>query len=311
MEKGLTVIICTHNPVHKIFSRCLAAVTDANKRYKADEVIIVDNNSTTPIADLDYVQDFCKKNISVKIINETQQGLTPARIRGIKEASASILVFIDDDNFISTDFFEKGLMISRANPHIGSWSGQVKLIFEEEPAEWTRKYWGMLAHREFNQDRWSNIPHFEETMPCGAGLFIRKIAADHYTLLHETGKRNIQLDRSGSSLFSAGDNDLAACACDVGLGVGLFSELSLDHYIPQHRLSKQYLLKLTEGIATSAVIFRAFRKDFPATISFKKIAANTLRLLLKRGSDKDFYKATLNGEKLGRQYLKKMTHEFS
>ena len=58
----------------------------------------------------------------------------------------------------------------------------------------------------------------------------------------------------GTSLLSGGDNDLAACACDLGLGVGLVSALKLKHLIPPGRLTVDYLARLAEGIHFSSIL---------------------------------------------------------
>ncbi|MBK8510778.1 MAG: glycosyltransferase family 2 protein [Saprospiraceae bacterium] len=300
----LSVIICTYNPVPFIFSKCLSAIAVAAKEYKPCEILIIDNNSVTPLLEQDYIQKFAKENDMVSILSEPKPGLTPARLKGINEASGEILLFIDDDNFIAHNYFTKVIALAAENTHIGAWSGQVKLVFEKKPEDWTRKYWGLLVHREFNKNLWSNLPNLAETMPCGAGLIVRKIVGDYYFQLHKEGKRNIQLDRSGKSLFSGGDNDLAACACDLGMGVGLFHELILEHYIPANRLEKSYLLKLAEGISASGVVFKSFRNEFPEKNSIKKRTANQMRLLLKSKIEKEFFKAVLKGEKEGLSLLK-------
>jgi glycosyltransferase involved in cell wall biosynthesis len=301
----LSVIVCTYNPDSFIFENCLNAIKAATKNYQPLEIIIIDNNSAIPLQNQDYIQRFIQDIPSLRIINEPKQGLTPARIRGIKEATGNLLLFIDDDNFIKDNFFEKGVKIAADYPHIGAWSGQVKLKFENTPAAWTKKYWGLLVYREFSGSKWSNFPHMPETMPCGAGLFVRRNVADHYLELHHSGKRNIQLDRSGSSLLSAGDNDLAACACDIGLGVGLFEDLSLDHYIPSNRLSKEYLIKLAEGISLSTVVFKSFRGEYPTVPTQKNTIANYLRALMMPSLERSFFKAVLNGEKTGRKLVEK------
>jgi glycosyltransferase involved in cell wall biosynthesis len=303
MEK-FSVIICSYNPDGFVFKKCLNSINSACDQYKPYEIIIVDNNSSTPISNEGYVKEFIRNNSNARIVIEKKQGLTPARLRGIEEANGEILVFIDDDNWVKADFFKKGVDIASKFRHIGSWSGQVNLHFEEKPEEWTRRYWGLLVFRELEQDRWSNFPHLTETMPCGAGLFVRKTVADHYHKLHKTGKRDIQLDRSGESLFSGGDNDLAACACDIGLGVGLFHELVLEHYIPSKRLKKDYLIKLAEGIAASSIVFRSFRGELPVKPSLKTLLANRIRLTMKTKMDRCFYAAVLKGEKNGREILR-------
>ena len=91
-------------------------------------------------------------------------------------------------------------------------------------------------------------------MPCGAGLCVRKEVARFYLDLHETGKRDFQFDRTGDSLVSGGDNDLAACACDLGMGVGLIAALKLRHLIPPVRLTVDYLARLAEGITYSSLM---------------------------------------------------------
>jgi len=303
--ESLSVIICTYNPNESVFQKCLECIEAAARQFLPTEVIIVDNNSTTPMRSSKIVAEFSNRQSNVRLVEEKTPGLTPARLRGIQEAHGELLVFIDDDNFIASDFFAKGMEVSKHNTHIGSWSGQVKLVFESQPPDWTRKYWGLLVHREFTGNRWSNFPHLPDTMPCGAGLFVRREVAAFYLELNRNGKRKIKLDREGSSLFSGGDNDLAACACDIGLGVGLFENLKLDHFIPGSRTEKAYLLRLAKGIAASDIVFKSFRNEYNESPGMKTKLANQLRILFKKKLDRQFYKAVLEGRELGRQLLEK------
>ncbi|HUQ66871.1 MAG TPA: glycosyltransferase [Flavitalea sp.] len=296
----LSVIICTHNPNKDVFDKCLKSISSASYFFQPHEILIIDNNCSDPLSKQHYILDFLADCPNARIIIEGKQGLTPSRLKGISESFGEVLLFIDDDNFVRDDFFRHGNMVADKYKHIGAWSGQVKLLFEEPPPAWTKRYWGLLVHREFQGIYWSNLPHLSETMPYGAGLFIRRSAADHYLHLHHNGKRSIQLDRNGTSLFSAGDNDLAACACDVGLGVGIFDSLILDHFIPKRRVSKQYLLELAENISHSGIVFRSFRGELPAKINSKTKIANMIRLMLKNPVQREFQKAVYKGEKLGR-----------
>jgi glycosyltransferase involved in cell wall biosynthesis len=304
--QSLSVIICTYNPKPDIFSKCLNCIVEASKQYAPHEIIVVDNKSDKPVSGENYIIEHLKYSALTRIVVEEKQGLTPARLRGIKESHGSVLVFIDDDNFIKPDFLINVMKIAEEAPYIGSFSGQVKLIFEVRPPAWTRRYWGLLVYREFKGSRWSNLPHLPETMPCGAGLVVRREVAEQYTYLHNAGKRNVQLDRTGASLLSAGDNDLAACACDVGLGVGIYDSLVLEHYIPGSRLTKDYLLRLAESIAHSAIVFKSFRGEFPIEPTFKRRVANKLRVILKKGVQREFQKAVFKGEHEARALLAKL-----
>ena len=122
----------------------------------------------------------------------------------------------------SAVIFIEVLNIATAYPHIGSFSGQVSLLYEQEPPRWTKRYWGMFVHRVFRHTMvqcsiWSAV------YAMWSRLCVRKEVADYYLMLHETGKRNFNLDRSVNSLLSGGDNDLAMCACDIGMSMGVFS----------------------------------------------------------------------------------------
>lgn len=302
----ISIIICTYNPSEAIFSQCLKYLNKALLGLNNYEIIIVNNNSTNEFVKLPYFQEFLREhNTNIKVIQELNQGLTPARIAGIEASKSDLLVFIDDDNLVTQNFLEQGLKIKKEFPFIGAWSGQVLLQFEQKPEPWTQKYWGLLVYREFRERRWSNLPHLSDTMPCGAGLFIIKDVGNYYLGLHKNGLRNIQLDRSGNSLFSGGDNDLAACACDIGLGVGLFPDLVLYHAIPTSRLKEDYLLKLAKGISSSSIVFKSFRGEVQRNPTRRTMIANFLRKILMTKKDRKFFEAVLEGEKYGREMLNK------
>ena len=271
----LTVIICTHNPRPAYFTRCLAALRSQTLAPDKWELILVDNASApdkAPRPDLSW-------HPNARLVAEEKLGLTPARLCGIREAAGDLLVFVDDDNVLDADYLETALRVADEMPFLGSWSGQCRPEFEEAPPEWTRRYWGNLVIREFDEDVWSNLPRLPETMPCGAGLCVRRAVARQYLALHETGKRALQLDRTGNSLMSGGDNDLAACACDVGLGVGLIAALKLMHLIPPERLTVEYLTRLAEGIAHSSTVLDAERGVVASQRTMLGRAVDLLRLM--------------------------------
>jgi glycosyltransferase involved in cell wall biosynthesis len=249
------VIICTHNPRADYFARCLAALRGQTLATAEWELVVVDNLSDEPLAgrlDLGW-------RPRARLVREEKLGLTPARLRGIREAAGDVLVFVDDDNVLAADYLEAALRIARERPFLGAWSGQCLACFDETPAAWTERYWGTLCIRRFEAEAWSNLPRLPATMPAGAGLCVRRTVAQRYLDLHDAGQRRFQLDRTGGSLISGGDNDLAACACDLGLGMGLMPDLKLQHLIPPQRLTADYIGRLVEGIEFSSVVLDANR----------------------------------------------------
>ena len=246
----LSVVICTYNPRSDYLRRCSDALRCQTLPPNLWELVVVDNRSDEPVAhrvDLSWPPD-------ARLVREETLGLTSARLRGIRESTGDLLIFVDDDNVLDAEFLEIALRTMEQRPFLGSWSGQCRPAFEEPPPEWTRRYWGNLVIREFDKDVWSNLPRMPQSMPCGAGLCVRREVAVHYLDLHESGKRSFQFDRNGKSLLSGGDNDLAACACDIGLGVGLIASLKLTHLISPERLTEDYLARLSEGIHYSSTM---------------------------------------------------------
>jgi len=237
------------------------------------ELLLIDNASVQPLCekvDLNW-------HSNARHIREDELGLTLARLRGIQEAQTEVLVFVDDDNVLDSDYLEIVLQISKEWPILGAWGGQAAPEFEEQPPEWTKPLWGKLAIREFDQDKWSNLINQDETTPYGAGLCIRKIVALKYSELIRNDPKRSKLGRTGKSLSACEDIDLAYTACDLGFGTGIFSGLKLTHLIPPNRLQEDYLLKLIEGLTYSVTILDSFRGKIQPRYSWKAKLLNYFR----------------------------------
>jgi glycosyltransferase involved in cell wall biosynthesis len=291
MQPIISLIICTHNPRKDYLDKVLKALQEQTLSFDHWELLLIDNASNKILAseiDLSW-------HSQSRHIREEQLGLTPARLRGIREAKGEILVFVDDDNVLDHDFLEKVLQISNDYPLIGAWGGKIIPEFEVTPPDWTKSYWQLLAVRDCERDQWSNLIHPNNTNPCGAGLCVRKIVAKKYANLVSEDPKRINLDRKGKLLTSCGDTDLALTACDVGLGTGQFACLSLTHLISANRLHEDYLLKLVQGIAYSSTILSGLRGKFPTQISrSQKWFKNYMRWRMTP-RDRRFYDARETG----------------
>ena len=115
------------------------------------------------------------------------------------------------------------------------------------------------------------------------------------------------MDRTGTMLLSGGDTDLAATACDVGLGTGLFTALKLSHLILRERLQEDYLVRLVEGMAFSGVVLKSLRSNgaAPTNARLQTQAADLLRMLLMDSRQRRFFRAVRSGERKAAQFLRK------
>ncbi len=287
----LSVAICTHNPKPHYLERVIGALRNQCTSVDQWELLLVDNASSTPLS-----SELIGWHPKGRVIREEHLGLTHARLCAIRQTQSPLVLFVDDDNVLHTDYLQKTLRIAQSCPWIGAWSGQSLPKFDSPPPEWTKRYWGMLVIREFSRDYWSNVSSVQEAMPNGAGMTIRRQVAQAYLHLHESGQRPVVLDRQGKSLMSGGDNDLAACACDIGLGMGLFHELQLTHLIPAGRLTEDYLARLAEGIYYSTIYLRSLRGEPTSQKSRGRRLKEFVQAWRMTPRDRRIYAACCRGE---------------
>ena len=301
----LTIVICTHNPRADYLERVIDGLKAQTLPRSQWELLVIDNASAEPLAgrvDLAW-------HPAARHVRETELGLTHARLRGIRESVSDLIVFVDDDNVLDPDYLEVAAGVAEARPYLAAWSGACRPAFDEPPPAWTRAYWGRLVIRPVEHDVWSNLPDLAATMPNGAGLCVRRLVADHYLGLHESGARGIVLDRKGGELLSGGDTDLCGCACDLGYGVGLFAALGLTHLIPPGRLTEDYLVRLVGGMAYTATVLSWLRPrgSVGPTPRWTARPARWLRLASMGVRQRRFYKAALDGEWRARRDLSQVT----
>jgi glycosyltransferase involved in cell wall biosynthesis len=257
---NLSVIICTHNPRPHYIARTLEHLEKQTLAREDWELLLIDNHSADPLE--------ARINLTwhpnARHVRENTLGLTPARLRGIRESICELLVFVDDDNLLDPDYLENAIRISSSHPFLGAWGGSLIPEYEVVPPEWANPHVSILALRKVETKAWSNIPDWSTgTCPAGAGMCIRADIARTYLRYCSEDARRYGMDRKGSSLISAGDLDMAFTSCDLNLGVGVFPQLSLLHIIPAARLDMAYLLRLNEAHGISNVILGSFRGKLP------------------------------------------------
>jgi hypothetical protein len=294
MSIEISVILCAYNPRRDYLDRVLQSLKIQTLSDDCWEFLLIDNASEKKLS---LEIDLSWHSHSRHILEE-QLGLTPARLRGIDESQADIIIFVDDDNILESDYLELSLEISKKYGHIGVWGGQIAPEFETEPPEWTKIYWSRLAIREFDRDRWSNCDGHNDSTPCGAGMCLRRAVAEKYAhQVRQNFNRNA-LGRKGNQLTSSEDSDIAFTSCDMGLGTGQFTRLKLTHLIPKFRMQEEYLVRLAEGIGYSNTHLGYLRSGVlsPSKRTWYQQLLGSLRSLKMSEKEKNFYFAEIRGQ---------------
>jgi glycosyltransferase involved in cell wall biosynthesis len=149
-EPSISVIICTYNRDKFIGEalNCLAKQTLPAGNF---EIIVVDNRSTDNTASIakKFIADH--PELQARYVMEPNKGLSFARNRGIQEARASIVTYIDDDAEVTPHFLESIVSFLQANSSVVGVGGKVIPKYSEsgEP-KWISKYLnGFVGRMDF------------------------------------------------------------------------------------------------------------------------------------------------------------------
>lgn len=249
-----SVVVCTRNPKPAIFGRVLAAISAQTLPAADWELVVIDNGSTPAV-----VIEPPPGLRSVRVIVEPQAGLTFARIRGIYETVGELIVFVDDDNLLDPRFLETAIRLSYEFPQIGVFGGRIIGEFETQPPEWLTSFLSHLAVADVARDEWSNLSDERAVLPCGAGLCVRRPAAEAWAAAVAFDPGRLALGRSGERTLACEDTDLVLTCVDRGYGSARFTALQLTHVIPEARVEFPYNLGLARDIGWSWGRLQALR----------------------------------------------------
>jgi glycosyltransferase involved in cell wall biosynthesis len=297
-----SAVICTHNPRPDFLARVLEALQRQTLSPDKWELLIIDNASDVPVAGTCHIP----AHPQARHIVERELGIAMARRRGIRETTADLIVFVDDDNVLDKNYLSEAVRIKQEWPLLGVWgSGCIKGDYEVEPPEYLEPYLASLAIREATAARWSNVIAGLETLPWGAGLCVRREVADAYNGLDE--KSPIQITgRRGAFLLGGEDKEISHVCVARELGIGVFPALKLTHLIPKHRVSANYLVRLAEASALTDLLlnYKWQRAQVKLPNNLEMLLRRLRTILLYRGLDRRIQLAQLRGLAKGLRFIK-------
>jgi cellulose synthase/poly-beta-1,6-N-acetylglucosamine synthase-like glycosyltransferase len=182
-------------------------------------------------------------------------------MRALREARGSVIVLVDDDNFLHTSYLKAAWKRFSADPGIGVAGGIVRPEFDGPPPAWFKLVARSLSVNDWGkpeQEQWTppNDP------PPGTGLALRaeafRRAAQCSLALH---------DRRGLVLTSGGDTEIVLRIQLLGWKVDYEPGMQMSHFLPCRRFEPAYLVGLKEGFGAASCIidlYDAFRPTLPS-----------------------------------------------
>jgi len=245
---NVSVIICTHNPNDAVLSKVIESLRLQTLPKNLWQLLIIDNNSAIPLQnslDLEW-------HPNAKIIIEPNLGLSKARLTGVKNAEADLVVFADDDNVLGESYLETAFNFHRENPNVGCFGGKSIPVFETTPPKWFFETGINLGCQEYGDDLYiSNykaidfkIDSYPIKAPIGTGMIILKNAFLTYLEEVKLDTERLKLGRKGKELTSGEDNDIILTVVKAGYEIAYLPKLVIQHLIPKARYTEGYLKRM-------------------------------------------------------------------
>ena len=239
----ITLIICTYN--REKYIRPLLESIAKNDYPTADyEIVLVDNNCT------DHTREVCEAfaeahpEIIFRYVVEPEQGLSAARNKGIKEAKGDIIIYVDDDALVDSDYIRQYAEHFAANPDTMAAGGPIEPLYETEEPSWMSPYTKALLTAWMNYG--NKVREYPKgRYPGGGNAAYRKEVFDR------VGVFNTELGRKGNLLLASEEKDIFDKMKVLGMKVLYLPNPVLHHCIPQTKLEEDYFNRLTLQIGRS------------------------------------------------------------
>lgn len=243
-----SIILCTYNGNYRIESVVDSIINQNNYEKYVNEILIIDNNSNDNTKEIIF--NLIKKNNKIKYYYEKEQGLSYARLKGIKNSISPWIIFIDDDNILHENWINEAIKYIENNKNIGAFNGTVipKVVdkINSDKLIVLKYVLQGLACTNLNLKNIkldSNKHPYK--IPFGAGLVIRS----HPLIeLSEKGWLN-SVGRTSDKLISCEDTEMCLYVKKRGYKFGYNPKMIISHIIDEKRLESEYLYKLWKGFA--------------------------------------------------------------
>lgn len=238
----LSIIISTYNNATSLV-RTLESVAKQDYDKKEWECVVVNNNSTDDTAERVSAFVEAHPDLNIKLVDESQQGLSHARNRGIAESKGQVVVFIDDDETINEGFVSAYIdLFSNHGAFVGS--GALKVCYDSERPKWMSHYTEKMIANPF--DLGEEIITVTTTItPTGGNMAFNREVFNLY------GNFDTDLGRKGKELFGGEENDMFDRIRDLGERVFYTPHAIAYHHIADRKLTPEYFDKLSYGVGVS------------------------------------------------------------
>jgi glucosyl-dolichyl phosphate glucuronosyltransferase len=232
----LSVVVCTCNRPDLV-ARSLGALLEQTECSSGDyEIIIVDNFPNKDVHEVVQTTGI-NTRVAVRYVVEAQAGVSHARNRGWREATADLVGFVDDDAFAATSWVAAVLAAFERYPECDAIGGKVLGAWEATRPDWLHDDLLSLVSLSNYGERFRILEANE--YPIGANMIFRRQA------LETAGTFSVNLGRVGNNLLALEEVDLCYQLRKRQKRIFYAPEAEVSHVVPAARLTRRYLIQRT------------------------------------------------------------------
>jgi glycosyltransferase involved in cell wall biosynthesis len=255
MKKGISVVICSYNSENRIKRVLDCLLAQENCDGIAWEVLMVDNASTDNVVEV-AGKHWNHPKVPLHIFHEPRQGQSYATQTGFEKATYGIVVMVDDDNYVSSEYISRAYKIMEEHPDVGIAGGKGTGLFDEEPPEWFKSVeQGFAIGPQTEKEGYLDTS--KRGYLYGAGSIIRKPVYDY---LQQSDFQLMLKGRIGKSLVAGEDQE--RCKAFLLLGYKLWYDPKLEfiHHMPAKRINWNYTRKLFHSFGRASIYHNLYNE---------------------------------------------------
>lgn len=135
----ISLVIPTHNRAVPLLA-ALESVVRQSLPAEEWECVVVDNNSTDDTAERFAAFRSAHPGVRLRMVRETGPGVSYARNRGLREAAAPLVAFIDDDERVNADFLRAYADFFDTHPGAVVAGGRIIAEYPEGRPAWMSRW---------------------------------------------------------------------------------------------------------------------------------------------------------------------------
>lgn len=242
-----TVAIPTFNGAQKLPALLDNLRSQVGTEAFSWEILVVDNNSTDGTAEVIRSYQSNTAEIShlgqpaIRYAFEKRQGAAFARVKAMSEAKTRWVGFLDDDIIPASNWVAAAYAFGQSHPNAGAYGGAIHGQFDVEPPDNFNRIKSFLALRERGK-----TPHRYNpdtlNLPPSASWVVQTQA------WQENVSNNPTLGgRANGSMTQGDDYEPLLKMHKAGWEIWYAPEMRVVHHIPEDRIQRAYLTKLSWG----------------------------------------------------------------